>query len=34
MWNAFCNIWQITDTQQMLQNMNYHEEIKWEIGCL
>lgn len=33
MWSAFHNPWQITDTQQMLQNLNYHEDIKWEMNA-
>lgn len=31
---AFPNAWQMTDTQHMLQNLNYHEDVKWERSCI
>lgn len=34
MWRAFPNAWQMTDTPQMLQNLNYHEDVKWEASCI
>lgn len=30
--SAFPNAWQITDTQQTLQNLSYHKDVKWEMS--